>query len=88
MDNENQNKSRAGNYRADDEKHYERGLPKGARCGLLNSGVEEGVAEKVQWATEYHSGIVPGLEPCDQKSVLSNSMGVLSRKASVVSTKI
>jgi hypothetical protein len=48
LNNENQIKSRAGNYRADDEKHYERGLPLGARCGLLNSGVEEGVAEKVQ----------------------------------------
>lgn len=55
-------------------------LPLGSGCGLLHSGVEEGVAEEVQGAAENHSGIVSCLEAGNQQGVLANSMWVLVRR--------
>lgn len=54
-------------------------LPLGARCGLLHSWVEEGIAEELQRAAENHSGVVSGLQAGNQQGVLSNSMGILER---------
>lgn len=62
-------------------------LPLGARCGLLHSRVEEGITEEIQGTTENNSGIVSGLQACNQQGVLSNSMGVLWRYKYLISVR-
>lgn len=58
-------------------------LPLGARCGLLHRRIEEGIAEEVKGAAEDDPGVVPGLQPRDEKGVLPHGVRVLEQQEAV-----